>query len=322
MTPQRPRMGSRPSRAARPESPARDEAPVLVPSTSTPEAPLVAVLNRDSQEHCLDVEMHATLEVGVLVSGMMDRDHGRGWFRVAPGQAWVCASFQPHQYRLREPRTVRMAFHFLPSLFWRMPDLSGFDPLALFRSPARFDVIGSHDRAKSKLAELAEEFAGKYRRALAPGRAFVDLLRIIDLIASRLRPRTKASADAAGEVVRVRSIQPALELLAQTPHRAVRVPEAARACRMAYSTFRRCFQAATGLTFSAFELRWRLTRAAHELRRSGNSAKAVASCFGFADVSHFHHAFVKHHSVTPGQYRDNDRPTSRRQGRRPANARG
>lgn len=68
-------------------------------------------------------------------------------------------------------------------------------------------------------------------------------------------------------------------------------------------TFARLFKNVTGLGFAQLALRSRLTRAADALRSTDLPAKAIASRFGFRYRSHFHHAFVTHYGMAPGQYR-------------------
>ena len=277
--------------------------PTLIQSTVTPEGPIVGYLDRSPEPYFPGIEMHLAMELGIIVSGSMERDHGAGRFRVGVGQAWVCASLQPHQYRIVRPGTTRLVFHFLPTLFWPMPELEGLDPTAPFRSGARFRPIGSSRQLRRSLAALARELGPKYTKPVPPCRAFVDLLRTLDLLSSHPLGTGDGERQAPGNALSVARIQPALELMNRSRHRAVRVAEAASACAMAKSTFRRCFSSATGLPFSHFELRWRLARAAHELRRVSRPVKAVAAMFGFADVSHFHNTFLHHYGMTPTRYR-------------------
>ncbi len=65
--------------------------------------------------------------------------------------------------------------------------------------------------------------------------------------------------------------------------------------------FLRCFQKETGLTPHAFQLVCRLRQARLLLRKKIAAAEAAVSA-GFADQSHLHKVFKRHHGLTPRQF--------------------
>jgi AraC-like DNA-binding protein len=268
----------------------------------TPEVPLAVAVDRlvaDGQAHA---HMHLALEAGVLLSGQMERNHGQGWFRQTAGQAWACGSLEVHRWRVARRSTVELRFNFLPSLFTRMPDLAGFNPSAVFRSPIRSRAIGARREVRRALMALGRELAEKYRTPVPAGPAYVDLLRFLEIVGRE--PVDDAPAGQPwGDMAGVLRIQPVLDLIERAPDRRVSVAEAARACSMAASSFARFFREATGMGFAAFALRSRLASAAHAVRYETASLKAIARRFGFRDVSHFYHVFTAHYGLAPGRYR-------------------
>ncbi|WP_028536553.1 AraC family transcriptional regulator [Paludibacterium yongneupense] len=67
--------------------------------------------------------------------------------------------------------------------------------------------------------------------------------------------------------------------------------------------FIRAFRSSTGMTPHAFQLDCRINRARAGLRTGAGLAE-LALALGFADQSHFQHAFKQRVAVTPFQYRD------------------
>jgi AraC-like DNA-binding protein len=101
--------------------------------------------------------------------------------------------------------------------------------------------------------------------------------------------------------------------------RMVSTAEAAAACGMSGTAFRRRFRDLMGITFAKFALRHRLSQAAVQLLRTEHPLKAVAVAWGFTDDSHFHRAFLRHYACSPGEYRRRRRsgagPRGTRRGR-------
>lgn len=65
--------------------------------------------------------------------------------------------------------------------------------------------------------------------------------------------------------------------------------------------FLRSFRAATGMTPHAFQLVC-MVRLARQLLRNDKAAAEAAALAGFADQSHMHKVFCKHHGLTPKQF--------------------
>jgi AraC-like DNA-binding protein len=277
--------------------------PSIVRVDLTPEQPLTVAVDRLPADGRAYAHMHLALEAGVLLAGQMERNHGQGWFSHRAGQAWACGSLEVHRWRVARRGTVELRFNFLPSLFTRMPDLQGFNPSAVFRSPIRSGAIGAGGEVRRSLLGLGRELAEKYRTPVTPGQAYVDLLRFLEIVGRESIPAEAGQAQPWGDLTGAQRIQPALDLIERASGRRVSVAEAARACAMSASRFARFFREVTGMGFAAFALRLRLAGAAHAVRYDTASLKAIAYRFGFRDLSHFYHVFTAHYGVAPGRYR-------------------
>jgi AraC-like DNA-binding protein len=269
----------------------------------TPEKPIFGRAAPHGEQPGPHADIHLGLELGVVISGQWRRQHGRGWFALGPGQAWCCAPFEPHRWDRGSDDLYTLQFFFLPSLLARTPKLEGFDPTAIFRSPARFGAIGSRRRLRRVLKATASQVAAKGDALTQSGPAYVGLLCILDVLSPQ-EPGDEATPLApADDVFQAARIQPALELAERCADRRVTLAEAARAAQMTERSFVRLFGRVTGAGFAQYALRSRLAQAAHALRSTDWPIKLVGHRFGFRCRSHFNHAFTALYGTTPGCYR-------------------
>lgn len=99
-----------------------------------------------------------------------------------------------------------------------------------------------------------------------------------------------------------RSVQAVVLLLRDDPDKLSSVEHMAAYAGYSPWHFLRAFQKSTGMTPHAFQLLCRLRLVRSLLRTDTASATAAVSA-GFADQSHMHKAFKRHHGMTPGQFR-------------------
>jgi AraC-like DNA-binding protein len=247
--------------------------------------------------------LHPALEVGLITSGSYERDHGRGWFGLEAGQGWVCGPLEAHRWRFPAGGYGGVVFNFSVAAFEQMPNLAGFDPTALFRSPTRIGAIGVGE-VRPELLALGRELVDKYRDPVPPGRAWIDLMRMIDLLSQCQSVTTQETARPAVDTMfGADGIVPAIELLEGSLSRRVPLSEAAAACNMSRGGFARLFVKTTGHTFAAFALRWRLSEVARLLHNTDLSVKEIAFRCGFEYDTHLHAAFRDHFGMSPGEYR-------------------
>lgn len=271
-----------------------------------PKRPLLVNLDVPPQRPTVNADMHLAFEIGVVLSGAVQRNHGAGWFHVGAGQAYASPSLQPHHWRFPEQPHQRLAFSFVPYLFEEMPALEGFDPMACFRWPTCGGPIGSNPTFHRSLLSLGRELASHYDAGVhlpVPGPACLDLMRLLHLVSQGLPKRAARGPRPRNELFAASRINAALELIRQRPGERISLLGAARACRMGVSTFAKLFKKVTGLTFAQFVLRWRLAHAAHLLLSTDWPIKTIADRFGFRYDTHFSRAFAAHYGLSPGRYR-------------------
>ena len=92
----------------------------------------------------------------------------------------------------------------------------------------------------------------------------------------------------------------AFELL-QSENRKVSLQEAAKICSLSVSRFNHLFREICRMTFTEYEMRNRLNRAAI-LIRQGCQIKSVSELEGFYDVSHFSKAFQRQFGIPPSKF--------------------
>ena len=293
-------------RQQRPPSPdAQPALPEFVPCELTPEQPVWAVFGDMPPQMSVSAHGHFNLEVAVVISGWHRRNHGAGWFRVGPGQAWVCGSLEPHYWLAGKVRTRFLLINCLPSLVTGMPSPDGFDLNHVFHSVARWGPVGSRRALRQSLLHLARQIVRRYGSAESRGQSYLDLLRVLPVLAGEVMEATGDSSPSGPRAARCDGVEPAIRLVTQSPGRRVSVAEAAHACHMTVRTFHRSFQRLMGVTFGQFALRSRLAEAAHALRAGEEPVKRIADRFGFKRLSHFTRAFKAHHKLTPARYRAN-----------------
>lgn len=286
-----------------PLPPGGSASPALVDLGLTPDEPVRGCLTRMYRDDRTYGHMHLALQAMVVLEGQVELDLGQGWRRFDKGHGRASGSLEAHRWRVVSREMVEFRFEFLPSLFSQMPNLKGFDPSAVFRSPSRWSVLGETPAMRKSLLAIGREFARKYEQPISPGEVFIDLMRFLDVLGRTVTPGPAAEPAPWSDLAGVARIRPALERIEQSYGQRVSAEDAARVCHMSRSTFDRLFKQMTGFSYAHFALRSRIAEAARALKFGETSVKAVAHNLGFTDSSHFCHAFTAEYGMTPAQYR-------------------
>ncbi len=251
-----------------------------------------------------DFHVHQGLELGVALAGTHGLRFGETLVTAGPGDVWLCAMWEPHEYRATGPGTQLVSVVFLPE-FLGEEVLGGLHWLNLFLVPpehrpsivdpgSRADVLAIGYRLSREVTERPPAWEVVVRSSL---------LTILATLRRRWdqppAPRTR-SRGTASEVSR---IAPALMLVHSDPARQVSVAEAAGACALSRSRFDEAFRRVMGASFGQFRDRARLSLVCHYLLRTSLSVEDIARRTNFAHASHLHRRFLRRHGCTPAQYR-------------------
>jgi len=102
-------------------------------------------------------------------------------------------------------------------------------------------------------------------------------------------------------------IVPLLNALYENPAHPLAVSEAATACQLSKTHFRRVFYRIMGASFGVFCRQARLAMVAPKLATTDLPVQHIAAQTGFVDGSHLHHSFTRRYGCTPGAYREQNR---------------
>jgi AraC-like DNA-binding protein len=246
-------------------------------------------------------DMHYALELGIVLSGCMERLYHRHRRVLGAGQVWLCGAWEPHGWRVMDgPCRAVVVSIFPPTLASPgFPELAGLDWQAPFLVPAatRPEVPGEKRLAMQQLGQKLSETVD----LPAPQRLLQQRMLVYQLLLEL--PLTEASACTALPSDGWSRINRAVELVFRE-RRYVSSSEAARECALSHKALNALFGRAVGVSFAKFALRYRLQAAASRLLESRDPVKAIARDWGFVDASHFHACFRASYGCSPARYRE------------------
>ncbi len=106
-------------------------------------------------------------------------------------------------------------------------------------------------------------------------------------------------------------IQEAVTFIQQNYQRDITVEEIAGTCKLNRSYFSKLFKAVIGCTPQEFIIRLRLTRAAEQMRMTGDPIGDIARRCGYPNQLHFSQAFKKRYGLPPREWRKENKPVKR-----------
>jgi AraC-like DNA-binding protein len=279
-----------------------------------PNAPVHLERNGYEEPMPLKVDFHEAIEVGILLSGTQNRSFQGVSYPVSAGDAWMCASWEPHGYEVTSADTAAMVVAFLPD-FLGDEAIGDTSWLALFAAPpeARPRVQGEEQRRR--LLQIAEDWEEEWwqRRPGWPVAVRFDLLRVLFTLSRDWAPPPFVGGRGLPGLAGLAQVRPALRLAHATLDSKVSLAQAASTCGLSRAQFCLIFRRVMGMSFGEFCVRARLGLAARLLLSSEASLRAVADQAGFADASHLHRSFLKRYGCTPGDFRQRQcaRPADR-----------
>jgi len=250
----------------------------------------------------LDIDIHPGIEVGITLSGRVERHFTDFLLPGAPGDVWLCAMWEPHAWRVIEAGGERVVLIFLPE-FLRDEMLGDLPWPSLFAAPpSQRPHVTTPELRRAVLAtgrKLYDDILAKqpgWQTAVRLGLLWL----LFDLSRGWRPPEETRAVPRAGNLSR---IMPALTLLHERSARSLSLLEAAETCNLRQTRFGLLFRQTMGLSFGQFRQRARLASAARLLLTTDQTLGDIAVQLEFTDCCHLHRAFVKHYGCTPGEYR-------------------
>lgn len=222
----------------------------------------------EGQGHCYPWHMHTHhWTIGVVRRGAVCLTTETASRRLAQGQFFFLQPYAPHSLRVEPESFVLVACCDAQgaSLLTNTPD-------AFFR---HIPCLGMND-----VRDLAD---------------VVTSCNIIDW-------QAHCAENCLGHSLAASSIRESLRVLLANPAEPLPLPQLAAHVGYSQWHFLRVFEKMTGMTPHAFQLLCRL-RLLRNLLRTDTAAVDAAVSAGFADQSHMHKVFRRHHGMTPGAFK-------------------
>lgn len=249
--------------------------------------------------------MHFGLELGIVLSGLQRRSWP-GYSRlVGRGQAWLAGIWEPHvcevlkapcevfEFIIWPPLLTQLRFEEAPELKWIAPFV--VPPSRRPRlTPAKQRIVFQEvERLKKMMNPAGPVEKAKVRISLLTILAqFLDNTNSV-ILKAKNDNFPKAHWD---------KLNHAAQLVFE--NRAyLSTARVAKECGLSRPIFSLLFKKWMGMRFADFALQFRLKQAAEALLNSDAQIKAVARQWGFVDISHFNHVFLKYYGYAPSRFR-------------------
>ena len=261
----------------------------------------------------VEYDMHEALHLMTILTGVFTVHISGTLLRFFPGDAVLVAPWEIHGNFSVTAHTRLLSIIAAPDLLRIGLSAAGdrFDAFLLLDPASRMKVLAAsrggalccaHARnvLETGLPGLALHRVSGNRRPDDPLERAEHFLAIQRLMLELLATPGIAAppADKAALSGRVR---PALELLNSGRAVPLTAARAALECRLSRGYFDTLFRKLYGISFYAYELRYRLKRAAEELRAGSGSVKELAARWGFADAAHFSRTFKRFFGIAPSR---------------------
>lgn len=245
--------------------------------------------------------MHYALELGIILRGGMRRFYHDRTLDLKPGQVWLCGMWEPHGFSVWETPCEVVVLVIWPELLAQMSfgEAPWFRWLAPFiASPGKRPQVSR--RRQSEVIALGQRLVQLQAHTDARSKLQIRLI-LMDLLLILTEHWKQSATHKMNIADAYRRINRAIEI-AFASREFLPVERVARLCGMSRNPFSRLFHQIMGLNFSDFSLRYRLSKAAEQIARTGEPIKSAACAWGFTDHSHFHRVFVLHYGCSPRMY--------------------
>lgn len=267
----------------------------------TPDRPFFAAV---TNPYPGGADVHEAFELGVLLAGQK-RIHFEGVvLELLPGDVWLSPGYEVHGWSSGDPNAREVWVQFLPQLLGA-EESRGVPWLSMFAAPAHTRPLAGSAETRRQLLAIARDLAAEVEEKPVAWEESVrlGLLRLLLALYREWEHRDSAWMQSRPGANRLSQVIPALELVyAGSSHR-TDLGTAAAACGFERSYFGQVFRQTMGVSFSRYEVRARLTRAARLVMYTAAPVAAIAEQTGFVDASHFHRRFAEVYGCTPASYR-------------------
>jgi AraC-like DNA-binding protein len=266
--------------------------------------PLSGGINPYSRPGDPSFDMHYPVEMGVVLTGRMQRIYPQYTEELGPGQIWFSAIWEPHGCAIvKAPCSILINFIWPPMLArMRFDEAPLFDWLAPFNVPSAQRPQVSGAKAQ-KMLTLANEMAERYLSTLPHAMKFLRLrTQLMEMLLLAADGWTAPDSRPTPEIGDSSAISRAVELVFRRST-FVSAASAAKECGMSRAAFDRSFSGLMGTSFREFGLNYRLSGAASQLLAGSDPVKAVAYKWGFRFASNLDRCFRKQFGCTPAEFR-------------------
>jgi AraC-like DNA-binding protein len=249
-------------------------------------------------------DMHYPLEIGIVLSGCMQRYYRDFEMSVEPGGVWLNGIWEPHGYKVTQSPCRVVVITVLPNYLAQLHPGTGkeFNWLAPF-------TVSPHQRPMPAPVD-AKEIMDICRRLTErgadnkPDHKLHRRIYLMEMLLVLCREWKHSGSVSGKDEQTYAKLSHAVELVISS-RKMITVNEASQVAGMSRNIFSRRFHQLMGVSFPNFCLRHRLSGAAAQLISTNNSLKETAHDWGFTDISHLHHRFAEHYGCTPAKYRLN-----------------
>ncbi len=250
---------------------------------------------------------HDELEIVVVTEGGVRVRIAGNEFALSAGEGYFANSAVLHGAKLTTLSGRQHALVFSPKiispaedLIWRSYVLPVLENRCL--PFLRLRPAVPWQREILQLAEKAWS-SGGYETEGYPLAVRACLSEALSLIAAHMRDPESAFCCTSGFERDEERIKKALVYIEKNYDGPVSIDDVAKSANISTSTCLRLFSTVLNTTPIAFVVKYRVRRAAEELRRAdGRTISEIAYSCGFSDASYFNRCFRKEYGVTPSEY--------------------
>ena len=249
-------------------------------------------------------DMHYSVELGILLSGEMNRYYRDFHIDLVPGNIWLCNMWEPHGFKIIETPCEIVFFMIFPPMLARMyfEESNDTNWLAPFYVPPSSRPQITKPQIKSRILSLGEDLkhilggSGKIS-PLWPRLKLLEVLLVINDQWQHVPKSNNLSTDS------FERISKAVQMVFESKNK-VTTQFAASQCSMNRNAFSSLFSRIMGVRYSEFGLLYRISSVAEQLRKTSFPIKAIATHWGFTDTAHMHHCFKRYYGCSPADYRN------------------